>query len=1306
MVMFGGIARSLRRWLIARRGWRGVAEYLSNGGVDYQVVVPVIRSLEGCPPEEVLDALESSGLYEEILLLAVRGCRVSSERLSRARLFFLSAGLPKWERAASKLLGTASLYDAARGRVAYAACAGGRVFLRVGGLSLEMGGGGSPRAAGDARESLEVFLSRGQPSLYVYWGDCPRPEGVPSVDARLLLSIAFPDVPPNLAAAAYHFKAPAGDPGQAVERAARASAWALRLGGIDWDRLPGEVSWARVLEPLEPPSPPRGVVVTDKPVLTLPLYKPYRIKEPREPRSDGWEYAAYAALKSLIARRGDPARAYYYSQSTRLSGLLPGMISASIEWSPGEPRGGVQVEPWHASHIPRGAEVVYECTLPPSLCLRQPPPPWESELASAAGIPLPEPPRGIPRGRSSGPVSGADVEAGVEGPRPEGVLVHRDSQGLWRPCEIASAAAGLARGAGRAVIVSPGKALARAVAECLGGVFLDESDIDSWVAGGGIATASWGFARLNPEVLAAGDVVTLFPERIAGDSLDSVLAVAASLGGRSVSRALARAKEKGDESIVYTGESVKVEADVGLRVEDLLEESERVFSEYWGRDRPGASLRPYQAAALRILYTMASRGEPGVSLVILPTGAGKSAIFQVAAKVLADNGAGYAALVVSPLKALMHDQVWGARRRGFRAEYIDSGVPRAGRSEVLEAALSGLLDLLYITPERFADPAFDEAASGPPPALIVLDEAHTLSRWGMSFRPGYLHMARRLAFLREERGWPPILALTATAPPDVAEDILSALGADPSEALEARVALEGVSHVPDPQPGRPYILRAPPVRPELEFDVLPSPSGPARLEDVARAVEELASWADSMGEPWVGLVFTGYVRSTRMPWANADSMARAISSRIGGVAVYHGQLGERQRRSIEEAVARASRGGPGPRVIVATKAFGMGVDIPNIRFVVHAFPSDSVEDYYQEVGRAGRDGKPAVVLAFYDPRDFEVKKKMKMAEAVRPSTALLVYNAVVSVASHSSDGRQAIVPIDLLSSIAGSVEAAYRSLEALRQAGLLEYTVVRQPLRIGRGRGCLVDLRGGWCIDPEAEGPEAAAYLCGDPPDIKVSYSDCPGGKGYTLHNSRAALVELAPGVKHRPSEYLPLEAFTAILRMRVEEADKVEELKSIMERAARARLRGGRPAANSLVKREIEEYFNRPRRRPETPKDLLGKRFTCRKPEECIEEIARDAAKLAASLGPNGFTVATPSSKLAVKLRASVEAALSRPIDDPRRAYQRVMATLRRKSRASLMDYGFLLLLVEEGSRSLSVVEPRLAGYPYHALYVIGGEK
>ncbi len=1304
--MLSGLARSLRRWLMAHRGWRGVAEYLSNGGVDYQVVVPVIRSLEGCPPEDVLDAMESAGLYEEILLLAVRGCRVSGERLSRARLFFLSAGLPKWERAASRLLGTASLYDAARGSVAYAACAGGRVFLRVGGLSLEMGGGGSPRAAGDARESLEVFLSRGQPSLYVYWGDCPRPEGVPSVDARLLLSIAFPDVPQNLAAAAYHFRAPAGDPGQAVERAARASAWALRLAGVEWDRLPGEVSWARLLEPLDPPNPPSGVVVTDRPVPAMPVYKPYRLKEPREPQSSGWDYAAYAALKSLSARRGDPARAYYYSQSTPLSSLLPGMIAASLEWAPGKPSRGVQVEPWHATHIPGGVEVEYDCTLPPGLCLRQPPPPWEVELARAAGIPLPEPPRGIPRGRSSTPVSGADVEAGVEGPRPEGVLVHRDSQRLWRPCEIAAAAAGLAGGAGRVLIVSPGKALARAVAECLGGVFLDEADVDSWIASGGVAAASWGFIRLNPEALAAGDVVTLFPERIARDSLDSTLAVAASLGGRSVSRALARAKEKGHESIVFTGESRRVEADIGLRVEDLLEESEKVFQEHWGRERPGARLRPYQVAALRALYTMASRGEAGVSLVVLPTGAGKSAIFQVAARVLSDNGAGYAALVVSPLKALMHDQVWGARRRGFRAEYIDSGVPRARRSEVLEEALSGLLDLLYITPERFADPAFDEAVSGPPPALVVLDEAHTLSRWGVSFRPGYLHMARRLAALRDERGWPPILALTATAPPDVAEDILSALGADASRAVEARVTLEGASHVPEPEPGRPYILRAPPVRPELEFDVLPSPAGPARLDDVARAVEDLARWAESQGEPWVGLVFTGYVRSTRMPWANADTVARAVSSRVGDVAVYHGQLGEGQRRSIEEAVARASRGGSGPRVVVATKAFGMGVDIPNIRFVVHAFPSDSVEDYYQEVGRAGRDGKPAVVLAFYDPRDFEVKRRMKMSEAVKPSTALHVYNVIVSAAEHSSDGRQAVIPLDLLSSVAGSVEAAYRSLEALRQAGLLEYTVIRQPLRLGRGRGCLVDLKGGWCIDPDAEGPEAAAYLCGEPPEARVSYSECPGGRGFPLHNSRAVLLELSPGVRHKPSEYLPLEAFTAILRMRVEEADKVDELKSIMERAARARLRGGRPAANALVRREIEEYFSKPRRRPDPPRDLLGKRFTCRKPDECIEEVARDAARLAASLGPNGFTAATPSSKLAVKLRASVEAALSRPINDPRRAYQRIMAAMRRKSRSSLMDYGFLLIVVEGGSRSLAAVEPRLAGYPYHALYVVGGER
>ncbi|GAB6148642.1 DEAD/DEAH box helicase [Stetteria hydrogenophila] len=1293
----------LWRWLSGRKGWDSVASLLSQGSVDYARVVPLIRSLEGCPPRGVLEALERAGLYEEIVLLAVRGCSVPSDMIARARRFFLSAGLPKWERAASRLLGVGSVYDAARGRVAYAACVGGRVFLRVGGLSVELGGQESPRAAGDAGEALAVFLSRGAPGLYVYWGDCPTPEGVPSVDAKLLLSIAFPDVPPNLAAAAYHFRALAGDPAHAVERAARASAWALRLAGVDWDRLPGEVSEARILEPLEPPAPPSGVVVTDKPVLSAPLYKPYKLKEPREPGSSGWEYAAYAALKSLALRRGDPARAYYYSKrsGSPLSKLLPTAIAASLEWRPGKPRGGVQVEPWHASHIPSGVEAAYNCTLPPGACLRQPPPPWEEELATAAGIPAPEPPGRLPRGRSLTPVSPGDLEAGVEGPRPAGVVVHRDSPALTRPCDIAAAALGVAGEARRVLIVSPGLALARAVAECTGGVLLDESGVDEWVARGGVAVASWGYVRVNPEVLAAGEVVTLFPERLARGSAEEALAAAASLGGRSVSRALARLKERrGSGSIILSGDYARLEGDVGLSVEDLMEESRRVFRLHWR----GASLRPYQEAALRILYSMAARGEAGVALVILPTGAGKSAIFQVAARVLADNGAGYAALVVSPLKALMHDQVRGAAGRGFRALYIDSSVSKTRREEALDAALSGLLDLLYITPERFEDSAFEEALKASPPALIVLDEAHTLSRWGMSFRPGYLHMARMVAGLRREAGWPPVLALTATAPPGVAEDVLSALGEDPGRAVEARVSLEGPVDAPEPVEGRPYILRAPPLRPELEFDVTPSPSGPPRLADAARVVEELARWAESQGGPWIGLVFTGYVKSSRARWANAEAVAKAIAERVGGVAVYHGQMSESRRREVEEAVARASRGGDGPRVIVATKAFGMGVDIPNIRFVAHVFPSDSVEDFYQEVGRAGRDGRPAIALALYDPSDFEAKKRMKMAEAVRPSAALLVYNAIASAASASRRGLDALVPISLLAALAGGEASAYRSLEALRHAGILEYTVVNLPLRLGRGRGCLLDLKGGRCIDPEAEGGEAAACLAGDPPLVRVSYGECGGGRVFKLSGAKAVLASLTPGASHKPRTYLPPEAFAAIVRMRAEEVDKVEELKAIMDAAARARLRGGRPAANAVVRRGIEEYFSKPRPRPGLPWEVLGKRVKRASPEECAAEAARDAARIAESLGPSGFTLAAPSARLAAKLRTAVEAVVSRPLPDPRRAYQRITATLRRKGAWALMDYGVILLLVEEGSRSMEAVARRLDGYPYHALYVASG--
>ena len=1306
--MLEGLLRGLRRRVLKARGWRGVASYLRDGGrVDLMVVVPVIRSLGGCPGRDVLEAIASAGLYEELVLLASRGCDVPGDLLGEARLFFASAGLVKWEEAASRLLGVESLYDTARSSVVYAVCLGGRAWVGVGyppRVTVEMGVARGARWAGTPQEAIEALLERGRPALYVYWGPgCPRHPAVPRVDARALLSIAFPDVEPTIASAAYHFDVDPSCPPCVVARASSLAAGLLARLGVDWERLPEEVRWARGLPAERPPEPPGHVVVTDRPLLSKPLYKPYHVEAPGLDAGEGWDYAARLALASLAARPGDPARAYALKRGLPLDGVLPGMIAASVR--PGAPRlpRGRQVEPWHLAVHPRPARVEYRCAGPPGLCLRREPPWWEEALARAAGLPEPRPYTGPPiPGASSSPVSPGDASAGVEGPRPAGFRVHAHSRGVTRPCEAAEAGLQLAGGE-RPLLVAPAPPLARAVARCLDAVFLDEEGVDAWLARGGPASASWRFLAEHPEAgKAASSLVLLYPERLAS-GLGEAAALAA-YAGAAVSRALEAAAREGEVDAVLGGSEPRPGRDVGLDVGDLLEYAREVFARHWRGVVDGEPrLRPYQEAALRVIFEYASSGRPGTLLAVLPTGSGKSAIFQVAARVLADNGLGSTALVVSPLRALMHDQVRGAAAKGFRAAYIDSSVPRGERLERLRAASGGLLDLLYITPERFSDPLFESMLSESTPALVVLDEAHTLSRWGMSFRPGYLYMARKLARLRDERRWPPLVALTATAPDDVVRDVMESVGSG-AGYVEVRVSLREDPRLSSVDPERDYVLRAPPLRDELVLDVEPSPPGEQRLEDLARVVSELRAWADSQGGPWVGVVFTGYVRSTRRSTLNAPALAEFLESRLGEpVAVYHGQLGERERRRVEEAIARAAREGGAPRIVVATKAFGMGVDIPRIRFVVHATPSDSVEDYYQEVGRAGRDGRQAIAVTLFDRDDFDYKRRLKRREAVKPSQALEVYNAIVAVAGLSRDSRTALVPAGLLAAVAGGEEAAGRALEALRVAGLLEYTTLRGRARVSRGRGCLVDLRGGGCVDFDVEGQAYSVELCRrDPPLYSASLGrgSCHGEHLEPVgRNGAYVLVELSPDVDHRQDTLLPPEAFVVVAALRAEEIARVDELQALLERAAAARMRGGRSAANAELRRGIAEYFSRPRRPRPSPDLASPRRIECEALNECVEEAARLAARLEEALGPHGYTVAAQREDHAAKLRAALESAIGRRFEDPRRAYRRVTAALRDKPPHALMDYGYLVLLVDSRSRAYQALSSRLADYRYHAL-------
>ena len=348
-----------------------------------------------------------------------------------------------------------------------------------------------------------------------------------------------------------------------------------------------------------------------------------------------------------------------------------------------------------------------------------------------------------------------------------------------------------------------------------------------------------------------------------------------------------------------------------------------------------ASFRPYQ----RDVCEAAANGAH--VLLVMPTGAGKSLCYQ-----LPGIARGGVTLVVSPLIALMEDQAQKLLANGFAAERIHSGIPRERARAACRAYLDGKLDFLFIAPERLRVPGFAEMLGRRPPSLIAVDEAHCISAWGHDFRPDYRMLKHHIPLL----GGSPIMALTATATPEVQNDIVRELGMQNERRFIHGFRRDNIAVE--------VCERTPKERLEVVCDLL----------------------RDASRRPAIV-----YAPSRKM----AEEVALAMSKECKAEAYHAGLLA-----SERERVQRAFLGGECD-VVVATIAFGMGIDKANVRSVVHLSLPGSVEGYYQEIGRAGRDGLPsrAVLMhSFADVKTHQFFFERDYPEAPRLNEAMGILN--------------------------------------------------------------------------------------------------------------------------------------------------------------------------------------------------------------------------------------------------------------------------------------------------------------------------
>lgn len=426
-----------------------------------------------------------------------------------------------------------------------------------------------------------------------------------------------------------------------------------------------------------------------------------------------------------------------------------------------------------------------------------------------------------------------------------------------------------------------------------------------------------------------------------------------------------------------------------------------ILQKYWHYD----DFRPLQAEIIDSV--LAGRD----TLALMPTGGGKSLCFQVPTMVMCaenaqrcsvygEEGQGLC-LVITPLIALMKDQVENLYQRGIQAAAVYTGMTREEQRIALDNCLFGPYHFLYVSPERLESEEFRSRLKDLPICLIAIDEAHCISQWGYDFRPSYL----RIADIRQLFPQVPVLALTATATPDVVDDIQERLGFRKKNVFKKSFHRDNLQ----------YVVRYTEKKDEQILHILSRVPGSSII----------------------------YVRNRK----RAQEVAAWLIEQGMAADFYHAGLTTHERTQKQKAWKNYN-GKEGIRIMVCTNAFGMGIDKPDVRLVIHHELPDTLEAYYQEAGRAGRDGKTAFAVLLYNPTD-KTKARKRIGDNFPPKDFIeTVYHKTcdfLQIALGCGAGRTYALHIDRLCQVMHlPVLQTYSALHLLSQAGYINFEEARE----------------------------------------------------------------------------------------------------------------------------------------------------------------------------------------------------------------------------------------------------------------------